>query len=79
VLPGGALGPGIARGTFGLFLLPTGRPGRCFNGTDDEDPTASGDVLFLLPRGRPRPRRGTEVQTGPICISHGDKLAEKKP
>jgi hypothetical protein len=56
VLPGGALGPGIARGTFGLFLLPTGRPGQCFIGADDEDPTASGAVLFLLPRGWPRPR-----------------------
>jgi hypothetical protein len=56
VLPGGALGPGIVRGTFGLFLLPTGRPGRRFTGMDDEDPIASGAVLFLLPRGRPRPR-----------------------
>jgi hypothetical protein len=27
----------------------------------------------------PRRRREPEVQTGPICISHGDKLAEKKP
>jgi hypothetical protein len=26
----------------------------------------------------PRHRRGAEVQTGPICISHGDKMAEKK-
>jgi hypothetical protein len=59
VLPGGALGPGIAQGTFGLFLLPTGRPGRRFTGTDDEDPAASGAILFLLPRGQPRPR-GTD-------------------
>jgi hypothetical protein len=56
VLPGGALGPGIARGTFGLFLLPAGRPGRHFIGADDEDPIATGVVLFLLPRGQPRPR-----------------------
>jgi hypothetical protein len=56
VLPGGALGPGIVQGTFGLSLLPTGRPGHRFTGTDDEDPTASSAVLFLLPRGRPRPR-----------------------
>jgi hypothetical protein len=55
VLPGGALGPGIAQGTFGLFLLSTGRPGHRFTGTDDEDPAASGAVLFLLPRGRPQP------------------------
>jgi hypothetical protein len=46
----------MAQGTFGLFLLPTGRPGRRFTETDDEDPTGSGAVLFLLPRGRPRPR-----------------------
>jgi hypothetical protein len=56
MLPGGALGPGIAQGTFGLFLLPTGRPGRRFTRTDDEDPAVSGAVLFLLPRGQPRPR-----------------------
>jgi hypothetical protein len=53
VLPGGVLGPGIAQNTFGLFLLPTGWPGRRFTRTDDEDPAASGAVLFLLPRGRP--------------------------
>jgi hypothetical protein len=55
VLPGGALGIGIARGTFGLFLFLTGRSGRRFTGAEDEDPTAAGAVLFLLPRGRPRP------------------------
>jgi hypothetical protein len=53
VLPGGALGPGIVQGTFGLFLLPTKRPGRRFTRTDNEDPAASSDVLFLLPRGWP--------------------------
>jgi hypothetical protein len=53
---GGALGPGVAPVTFGLFLLPAGRPGRRFTGADDEDPTAAGAVLFLLPQGRPRPR-----------------------
>jgi hypothetical protein len=26
----------------------------------------------------PRHRREAEVQTGPICISHGDKIVEKK-
>jgi hypothetical protein len=26
-----------------------------------------------------RRRRDAKVQTGSICISHGDKLAEKKP
>jgi hypothetical protein len=53
---GGALGPGAADETLGLFLLPAGRPGRRFAGVDDEA-TAAGPVdLFLLPRGRPRPR-----------------------
>jgi hypothetical protein len=56
VLPEGALGPGVATGIFGLFLLPAGRPGRRFIGADDEDPIAAGAALFLLPRGRPRPR-----------------------
>jgi hypothetical protein len=52
---GGALGPGAALVTLGLFLLPGGRPGRRLTGADDEDPAAAGVVLFLflLPRGRP--------------------------
>jgi hypothetical protein len=49
----GALGPGAALVTFGLFLLPGGRPGRCFTEADDDAPAAAGVVLFLLPRGRP--------------------------
>jgi hypothetical protein len=49
---GGALGPGAALVTFGLFLLPAGRPGRRFIGANDEDPAAAGVVLFSLPRGR---------------------------
>jgi hypothetical protein len=53
---GGALGPGAAPVTFGLFLLPGRRPGRRFAGADDDDPAVAGVVLFLLPRGRPRPR-----------------------
>jgi hypothetical protein len=58
---GGALGPGAAPVTLGLFLLPGGRPGRHLTGAADEDPAAAGVVLylFLLPRGRPRPRGAT--------------------
>jgi hypothetical protein len=56
VLLGGTLGPGAAIGTFGLFLLPAGRPGHRFTRVDEEDPAAAGATLFLLPRGRPRPR-----------------------
>jgi hypothetical protein len=43
-------------GTLGLFLLPTGWPGRRLI---DVDGKATKEVylgLFLLPRGRPRPR-----------------------
>jgi hypothetical protein len=59
VTGGGALGPGAAPVTFGLFLLPGGRPGRRFTGAADDDPAAAGVVLFLLPRGRPQPRGAT--------------------
>jgi hypothetical protein len=52
---GGALGPGAAPVTLGLFLLPGGRPGRRLTEAADDDPAAPGVVLFLLPRGRPRP------------------------
>jgi hypothetical protein len=58
---GGAIGPGAAPVTLGLFLLPGGRPGRRLAGAADDDPAAAGVVLllFLLPRGRPRPRGAT--------------------
>jgi hypothetical protein len=56
---GGALEPGAALVTLGLFLLPGGRPGRCLTGATDDDPATAGVVLFLLPRGRPRPRGAT--------------------
>jgi hypothetical protein len=49
VLPGGTLGPGAAIGTFGLFLLPAGRPGCRFTGANEEDAAAAGAALFLLP------------------------------
>jgi hypothetical protein len=55
----GALGPGAAKGTLGLYLLPAGWPGRRYTRADDEATTASVETLFLLPRGRPRPRFST--------------------
>jgi hypothetical protein len=55
----GALGPGAADGTLGLFLLPAGRPGCRFIGADDEATAASIEALFLLPRGRPQPHFST--------------------
>jgi hypothetical protein len=55
-LCGGALGPGAAVDTLGLFLLPTRRPGRRFADTEDEATVEGSFDLFLLPRGRPRPR-----------------------
>jgi hypothetical protein len=57
----GALGPGAAKGTLGLFLLPAGRPGHRFTRADDEATTTSVETLFLLPRGQPRPRFSTGV------------------
>jgi hypothetical protein len=58
---GGEAVPEAAPVTFGLFLLPGGRPGRRFTGAADDDPAAAeiGLLLFLLPRGRPRPRGAT--------------------
>jgi hypothetical protein len=58
---GGALGPGAAPITLGLFLLPSGRPGRRLTGAADDDPVAAEVVLFLflLPRGRLRPHGAT--------------------
>jgi hypothetical protein len=56
---GGALEPGAALVTFGLFLLPGGQPGQRFTEAADDDPAMAGVVLFLLPRGRPRPRGAT--------------------
>jgi hypothetical protein len=58
---GGAIGPGAAPVTLGLFLLPGGRPGWRLVGAADDDPAVAGVVLllFLLPRGRPRPRGAT--------------------
>jgi hypothetical protein len=52
---GGAIGPGAAPVTLGLFLLPGGRLGRHLAGAADDDPAVAGVVLllFLLPRGRP--------------------------
>jgi hypothetical protein len=45
---------------FGLFLLPSGRPGRRFiDATDDEATMVISLGLFLLPQGRPRPRFST--------------------
>jgi hypothetical protein len=57
VAGGGTAVPEATPVTFGLFLLPGGRPGRHFAGVADDDPAAAGVVLllFLLPRGRPRP------------------------
>jgi hypothetical protein len=55
----GALGPGAAGSSFGLFLLPTGWPGHRFTGADDEATRVVAVALFLLPRGRPQPRFST--------------------
>jgi hypothetical protein len=56
---GGALGPGAAPVTLGLFLLPGGRPGRRLTEAANDDPAVAGVVLFLLPRGWPQPHGAT--------------------
>jgi hypothetical protein len=57
---GGAAEPWVTPATLGLFLLPSGRPGRRLTGASDEVPAATGALfLFLLPWGRPRPRGAT--------------------
>jgi hypothetical protein len=54
---GGMIGPEAAPVTLGLFLLP----GRHLARAADDDPVTAGEILllFLLPRGRPRPRGAT--------------------
>jgi hypothetical protein len=42
--------------TLGLFILPTGRPGRHFTDADDEATSEASFGIFLLSRGWPRPR-----------------------
>jgi hypothetical protein len=56
-LQGAALEPvAAAADTLGLFLLPKGRPGRCFADADEEATREASFDLFLLPQGRPHPR-----------------------
>jgi hypothetical protein len=77
----GVLGPGAAAETMGLFLLPTGQPGRRFIAMDDEAATAGSFDLFLLSRGRPRPRFSTGApmfRCEPLASAMEDKCLEKK-
>jgi hypothetical protein len=66
----GALGPGAADGTLGLFLPLDGRPGRRFIGADDKATAAKIAALFLLPRGRPRPRFSTGARRSDAIHLH---------
>jgi hypothetical protein len=78
----GALGPGAARSTLGLFLLPARRPGRRFTTADDEAAKASIEALFLLPRGRPRPRFSTgapRFKRDPLASAMEAGVGGKKP
>jgi hypothetical protein len=66
----------------GLFLLPTGRPGRRFVGADDEAAAAAMVALFLLPRGRPRPRFSTGasiVRRDPLASAMETSGVKEKP
>jgi hypothetical protein len=81
-LADGVLGPGAAKGTLGLFLLPAGRPGRRFTRVDDEATRASIEALFLLLRGRPRPRFSTgapRFKRDPHALAMEAGVGKKKP
>jgi hypothetical protein len=47
----------------GLLLLPSGRPGRRLIGAEEDAAVEITLALFLLPRGRPRPRFSTTTPT----------------
>jgi hypothetical protein len=53
VAGGGALEPGAALITLGLFLLPGGRPGQRLTRAADDDPTTAGVVFFCFHEGGP--------------------------
>jgi hypothetical protein len=81
-LPEGALGPGAADETFGLFLLSAGRPGHRFAWADDVATAAAAVALFLLPRGRPRPRFSTGApmfKRDPLASAMETSEVKEKP
>jgi hypothetical protein len=78
----GALGPGAADDTLGLFLLPVGRPGCRFTGADDEAAAVAMVALFLLPRGQLRPHFSTGAQMlkrDPLASAMEASDAKEKP
>jgi hypothetical protein len=78
----GVLGPGAAKGTLGLFLLPAGWPGRRFTRADDEAAKVSIEALFLLPQGRPWPRFSTGVprfKRDPLASAMEAGVGERNP
>jgi hypothetical protein len=66
----GALEPRAAEGALGLFLLLAGWLGRRFTRAEDGATAAVETILFLLPRGRPRPRFSTGRQGSSEIHSH---------
>jgi hypothetical protein len=81
-LRGGALGPEEVVEILILFLHPTGRPGRRSTGADDEATVAGSLDLFLLPRGRPRPRFSTgapRFSCNPPALAMETNAGNKNP
>jgi hypothetical protein len=81
-LADGVLEPGVAKGTLGLFLLPAGWPGRRFTTADDEAAKASMEALFLLPRGRQRPRFSTgapRFKRDPLALAMESEVGKRNP
>jgi hypothetical protein len=72
----GALGPGTADGTLGLFFLLAGRLGRRFTRAEDDPYRSYGGSLVLTTTRMtmaPFLHRDANVQARFTCISHGDK------
>jgi hypothetical protein len=65
-----------------LFLLPTGRPGRCFMDMDDEATVEGSSDLFLLSRGQLRPYFfifAPVFKCAPLASTMEDKCLVRKP
>jgi hypothetical protein len=66
----------------GLFLLPARWPGHRFTRAEDDATAAAAVVLFLLPRGRPRPRFSTGApmfKRDSLASAMGTSARDEKP
>jgi hypothetical protein len=78
----GPLEPGAVGDALGLFLLSAGRLGHRFTRADDDATTAVEIILFLLPRGWPRPRFSTgapRFKRDPSALAMETSDRDEKP